>query len=139
MREEDGKDEEQGIEQREEDHPDDAADEEVDPLEEEQGGALLDGDDVEEAVDELWGVDVVEAGGLDAGKPVGEVGGGAHEDAALDDVGDDVLVDVDDGLDGEGGDEGDREDDEGLQVGGGLGSEGRGLLTIASIASGAAR
>jgi hypothetical protein len=62
-------------------------------------------------------MDFVEGRGVEAWESVGEVGGGADEDAALDDFSDVVLEAADDGLDEEEGEEGERECDEGLEVG----------------------
>jgi hypothetical protein len=119
-----GEGEEDGVVEGEEDEASGAAEHEVDAVEEEEGGGFLGGDDFHETVDHFWGMDFVEGRGVEAWESVGEVGGGADEDAALDDFSDVVLEAADDGLDEEECEEGERECDEGLEVGFLFGAEG---------------
>ena len=119
-----GEGEQDGVVQGEEDESGGAAEHEIDAVEEEEGGGFLGGDDFHETVDHFWGVDFVERGGVQPREAVCEVGGGADEDAALDDFGDVVLEATDDGLDEEECEEGEGEGDEGLEVGFLFGSEG---------------
>jgi hypothetical protein len=66
-------------------HADEGLHEDAQAVDEQQGGGLLDGDDVEEAVDEFGAVVAVKGVGADAEDAPGDVGGDAGKDAALQD------------------------------------------------------
>ena len=102
--------------QRQQQHADETAEDEIHAIEQEQGGAFLHGHDVEKAVHQLGRVDIVERLRRHPRQAVGEVGGRAHEDAALDDVGDVVLEAIDDGLQRQAREKRDGKHDEGLQI-----------------------
>lgn len=119
-----GKSKEVGVEEAQEDHADQATEDDVDAVQQEERRAFLDGGDVEESIDQLRCVDAVQGGGADTGEAVGEVGSDPDKEPPLDDIGDVVLKALHNGGNREGDQEGCSQDEQRLNVGGGLSAEG---------------
>ena len=103
---------------------DDRADDDVDAVEQEHRGTLLDGDHVQEAVDHFRGVHPVERLGLHTRQPPGHVGGQPHEDPSLDVLRDDELEAADHGGEDEAAAQRQRDEDQRLLERRRLGAEG---------------
>lgn len=106
--------EEGRVVETEDDHSDDGREDDIDAIKEEGRAAFLDGDDIEEAVDEFGGMGVVEGPSGNTGEAEGEVGGEPDEESALDDLGEVMLNRTDDGEEAQEGEQRERKDEERL-------------------------
>ena len=65
-------------------HADDGAQDEIDAGKQEQGGVLLHGHHIKEAIDQFRQIHAINGAQIDPRNSVGEVGGHAHKQAPLD-------------------------------------------------------
>lgn len=107
------------------DHSNQARSHEVHSFQEKVCGILLDGDDVEESVDELRSVDAIERLRTNPGKPECQLTGRSDEDSPLDDFGDVVLEGQNECLQNKANSKDLGNDDESLNVGVRLSAEGK--------------
>jgi len=108
--------EEEGVVEGEDEQADGHGKDDIDAVEEDVGGTLLDGDDVEEFVDQFGAAGAFEGAVLEAWEAAGEIGGETHEDALLDEFNDEVLHGADGAESEEEEEEDAAEDEQGLDI-----------------------